>query len=348
MSRGDRRPTRPWDSLEALNAPQPRSVAPEVERAVSAERDDVAARYFPDLDLSGWSIRFGYPSSVGRLRAACDPVAKVLWVSPEVARSKRTELRATLIHELGHIEVGLEHAEAFRDGMNRWIRRARELKETGVVRRLTKQLEELGQREITEWESYGWVNAYLLEHPGEPSFEEMVYWMCVERAHSPAELIERYPRMRAVYDEELARLAVVRDALERARAFHAWVRTELEADVERGDRRYDCCRAPETHHARTLVRRAKRSLDLCRCQCGAWWIVEDDEIWMGGLDDDDVRFLTWARLSEEEAEQLLCADDPTRVTLPSRAARHRRGDHEGTDAAWVPHDLRAASTGAHK
>lgn len=101
----------------------------------------------------------------------------------------------------------------------------------------------------------------------------------------------------------------------------------------------DCCESPALDTERHLVHRGERDLYLKRCRCGAWWVHEQEDIWMGSGDDDDVIYDTLARVTDDEADALSKADDLSTFSLPARPAVQRRGRLDGELADWIPSDL---------
>jgi hypothetical protein len=81
---------------------------------------------------------------------------------------------------------------------------------------------------------------------------------------------------------------------------------------------------------------------LKRCGCGAWWVHEEEDIWMG---EDDIEYDTFGRLEDAEAEALRAADDPLSVDLGPRRALLRRGTSETELEDWTPRDILVARRG---
>ena len=104
----------------------------------------------------------------------------------------------------------------------------------------------------------------------------------------------------------------------------------------------DCCDSPRLGQVRHLVARAKRDLYLKRCGCGAWWVHEEEDIWMG---EDDIEYDTFGRLEDAEAEALRATDDPLSVDLGPRRAFERRGTFETELEDWTPRDILVARRG---
>lgn len=99
----------------------------------------------------------------------------------------------------------------------------------------------------------------------------------------------------------------------------------------------DCCPKPflvEEMELGHCIPGHGQGLERCT-SCGTFWVHHWTEIWMGGLDDEEIDFDTYAQVSEDEAAKLRKhPKEPDFTFLESRESIEIAGAQVRRRAGW--------------
>ncbi len=175
-----------------------------VQRAYESLLDTVFPRWKAGRQ---WCVKVGQRARDADCIGSCDLERKVIWVSKEVAKDDR-QLRLILVHEIVHAIVGPAHNKRF---WQRLYDAAQVAKKTGQHQLASDLQDEWEQRDaaqdLQKAYVYGRMRDLALEAP---SFEAAVSSIVRQLGHtlSAEELCQKYPKLRAEWDNTRKRLGL--------------------------------------------------------------------------------------------------------------------------------------------